>query len=202
MLAPVYFEQSARLLKVQNLKKKIVRKKIINLNKYQLFSVSLKTFSSMNLPITCHQTVEIKFTLMRRCCPTIVFFLKCLISYYIFLACHIWHISRQVCFAESVWQANKKLKVSWILFCHLHTRSQKVSFEHVYTYIVYTFLGASFAYERSSAMKINFMFSSFNWITASEMIFWKNHISFLCIPLFKLFIKHFVFFWNIIQDLK
>ena len=61
---------------------------------------------------------------------------------------------------------------------------------------------ASFAYERSSAMKIDFMFSSFNWITAGEMIFWKNHISFLCIPLFKLFIKHFVFFWNIIQTLK
>ena len=79
-----------------------------------------------------------------------------------------------MCFAESVWQANKKLKVSWILFCHLHTRSQKVSFEHVYPYIVYTFLGASFAYERSSAMKINFMFSSFNWITTGEMIFLKK----------------------------
>lgn len=49
MLAPVYFEQSARLLKVQNLKKKIVKKKIvkkkiINLNKYQLFPVSLNHF--------------------------------------------------------------------------------------------------------------------------------------------------------------
>ena len=33
---------------------------------------------------------------------------------------------------------------------------------------------ASFAYERSSAMKINFMFSSFNWITAGEMIFLKK----------------------------
>ena len=60
----------------------------------------------------------------------------------------------------------------------------------------------SFAYERSSTMKIDLMFSNFNWITAGEMIFWKNYISFLCIPLFKLFIKHFVFFWNIIQDVK
>ena len=33
---------------------------------------------------------------------------------------------------------------------------------------------ASFAYERSNAMKINFMFSSFNWITAGEMIFLKK----------------------------
>ena len=33
---------------------------------------------------------------------------------------------------------------------------------------------ASFAYERSSAMKINFMFSSFNWITTGEMIFLKK----------------------------
>ena len=60
--------------------------------------------------------------------------------------------------AEAAWQANEKLKASWILFFHLHTRSLKVSSEHVYTYIVYTFLGAkhatSFAYERSSAMTI------------------------------------------------
>ena len=35
-----------------------------------------------------------------------------------------------------------------------------------------------------------------------KWFFWKNQISFLCIPLFKLFIKHFVFFWNIIQDIK
>ena len=33
---------------------------------------------------------------------------------------------------------------------------------------------ASFAYERSNAMKINYMFSSFNWITAGEMIFLKK----------------------------
>ena len=29
----------------------------------------------------------------------------------------------------------------------------------------------SFAYERSSTMKIDLMFSNFNWITAGEMIF-------------------------------
>ena len=107
---------------------------------------------------------------------------------------------------ESAWQANEKLKAFWITLCHLHTRSQKLVLS-MFTLIVFTHslewnTQASFAYERSSAMKIDFMFSSFNWITAGEMIFWKNHISFLCIPLFKLFIKHFVFFWNIIQTLK
>ena len=61
---------------------------------------------------------------------------------------------------------------------------------------------ASFAYERSSAMKINFMFSSFNWITAGEMIFWEISRILSMHSLIKLFIKHFVFFWNIIRDIK
>ena len=76
---------------------------------------------------------------------------------------------------ESAWQANEKLKAFWIPFCHLHMRSQKLVLS-MFTLMLFTHslernTEVSFAYERSSTMKIDLMFSSFNWITAGEMIF-------------------------------
>ena len=60
--APVYFEQGNRLLKMRNL--------ILTL------PCTIKTIFSTNLSITCHQIVEIKFTLTRGRCATVACFLK------------------------------------------------------------------------------------------------------------------------------
>ena len=36
------------------------------------------------------------------------------------------------------WQAKEKLKASWIIFCHLHTRSQKFSSKHFIALVLFT----------------------------------------------------------------
>ena len=173
--------------------------------------------------------------------------------------------------AESAWQANEKLKTSWILFCHLHTFrcttiqpykvllltcvanctagmpmprlcsvvQWSVHWALSWTTWVLVLAGARRCALETCRKKMRalllglaksiyyclhipldktckhhlHMKGQMQWklilcfpvsigLLPVKWFFWKNQISFLCIPLFKLFIKHFVFFWNIIQDIK